>query len=543
MKSGYTAGIIMKAFSVAIFLLLFMDQTANGRSDKTTVIKTLGANILLPCWNTAMNVTPSFTRWMQNGQVIIGRNHSIILTPSSEGHLTIMYNQSLYINGLALSDEGIYLCDSLPHDNNTQTSLTLQIVSGPGNGITDIHPATTLSNGTLIVHRGSTVLFNCSSWSYPSQRLSWGFQGVASRNDSLTAGSGSWLDFRIEDIQPTAQGNYICRAQNSVSQKEVGWSKELLVYYSPEKHPECQWKIGKDPSHVQFNCSWFGGYPSPTLLWGEKHQVTSSQGNQVAGQLMESEVTDRLVVNLNRSLLFEGQTLKCDGHHPMISTEDEKFCSFTLKSPYPEGEPLVTALEGTNITLTCKESSSLPPALTTWQRTAQQEDVVPSPKYVLSRQGPTFTLTIVNITKKDEGLYFCRSENPLMVRELEIYLTVKTSSQYTGAIIGIFLAILIVGSGIVIAKTVYSSRDRICLGNGFERMEEDREDVLSLVESDEEVFPEAVPRLPPLSLTNGHNTTTLVQIHRISSNDHEDEEIVEHPLQLEHTDMEELVTF
>ena len=51
--------------------------------------------------------------------------------------------------------------------------------------------------------------------------------------------------------------------------------------------------------------------------------------------------------------------------------------------------------------------------------------MVPSPKYVLSRQGPTFTLTIVNITKQDEGFYFCRSENPLMVRELEIYLTVK----------------------------------------------------------------------------------------------------------------------
>ncbi|KAK6313512.1 hypothetical protein J4Q44_G00168590 [Coregonus suidteri] len=535
----------MKAFTVAIFLLLFMHQTvaANGRSDQTTVIKTLGANILLPCWNTAINVTPSFTGWMKNGQFIIGRNHSIILTPSSEGHLTIQNNQSLYINGLALSDEGTYLCDSLPHDNKTQTSLTLRIVSGPENGITDIHPATTLSNGTLVVHRGSTVLFNCSSWSYPSQSLSWGFQGVASSNDSLTAGSGSWLDFRIEDIQPTAQGNYSCRAQNSVSQKAVDWSRELLVYYSPEKQPECQWKVWKNLSHVQFNCSWFGGYPSPTLLWGEKHQEPARQGNQVAGQLMESEVTDSLVVNLNRSLLFDGQTLKCDGHHPMISAEDEKFCSFTLKSPYPEGEPLVTALEGTNITLTCTESSSRPPALTTWQRTAQQEDVVPSPKYVLSEQGPTFTLTIVNVAKQDEGLYFCRSENPLMVRELEIYLTVTTSSQYTGAIIGIFLALLVVGSGIVIAKTIYSSRDRICLGNGCERMEEERGDVLSLVESDEEeVFHQAVPRLPPLPLTNGHNTT-LVQIHRISSNDHEDEEIVEHPLQLETTDMEELVTF
>ncbi|KAK6306028.1 hypothetical protein J4Q44_G00229530 [Coregonus suidteri] len=535
----------MKAFAFAIFLLV-MHQTvaANGRSDETTVAGTLGENIILPCGNTLTNVTPSFTRWLKNGQFTIDRNHSIIIPiSSSEGHLTILYNQSLYINRITLSDEGTYLCDSLPHDNKTQTSLTLQIVSGPDNSITDIQPATPLSNGTLVVVRGSTVSFNCSSLSYPSQSLSLGFQGVASSNDSLAVGSGSWLGFRIEDVQPTAQGNYSCRAQNSISQKAVGWSTELLVYYSPERHPECLWKAGKDPSDVQFNCSWFGGYPSPTLFWGENHQEPGSQGNQVAGRLMESEETDSLVVNLNRSLLFDGQTLKCDGRHPTISLGEEKFCSFTLKSPYPEGLPLVTALEGTNVTLTCTESSSLPPALTTWQRTAQQEDVVPSPKYILSEQGPTFTLTIVNITKQDEGFYFCRSENPLMVRELEIYLTVKATSQYTGAIIGIFLAILIVGSGIVIAKTIYSNRDRICLGNGFERMEEERGDVLSLVEADEEeVFHEAVPRLPPLSLTNGHNTT-LVEIHTIPSIDHEDAEIVEHPLQLENPDIDELVTF
>lgn len=51
-------------------------------------------------------------------------------------------------------------------------------------------------------------------------------------------------------------------------------------------------------------------------------------------------------------------------------------------------------------------------------------------------------------------------------------------------------------------------------GNGFEQMGE-RGDVLSLVEADEEeVFHEAIPRLPPLPLTNGHNTT-LVEIHTI----------------------------
>ena len=36
-------------------------------------------------------------------------------------------------------------------------------------------------------------------------------------------------------------------------------------------------------------------------------------------------------------------------------------------------------------------------------------------------------------------------------------------------------------------------------------MEEDRGDVISLVDSEEEVFEDPVPRLPPV--TNGHHTT------------------------------------
>lgn len=47
------------------------------------------------------------------------------------------------------------------------------------------------------------------------------------------------------------------------------------------------------------------------------------------------------------------------------------------------------------------------------------------------------------------------------------------------------------------------------------QVEEDRGDVLSLVESDDEqIFQDTVPRLPPI--TNGCHTT-LVQIHRIPS--------------------------
>ncbi|XP_042369987.1 V-set and immunoglobulin domain-containing protein 10-like [Plectropomus leopardus] len=77
-------------------------------------------------------------------------------------------------------------------------------------------------------------------------------------------------------------------------------------------------------------------------------------------------------------------------------------------------------------------------------------------------------------------------------------------------------------------------------------MEEDRGDVLSLVESDDEqIFQDAVPRLPPI--TNGRHTT-LVQIHRIPSSDNEDAETADtSPQQQEDTAQTEepadLVTF
>ncbi|XP_071753831.2 V-set and immunoglobulin domain-containing protein 10 [Centroberyx gerrardi] len=534
----------MKVVTTAAFLQLCFYVTVSGEGSSETAFTAAPGDIaLLPCY-TDGNVTPASTRWMKNGREIISRGHPAAEpSPSPGQRLTVLDNGSLNIKEVVEGDEGSYLCNATFPNNTIQARVQLQVVSGPENVSTSIGPAAALPNGTFVTYRGSNVSFNCSSSSYPSHNLSWSFSGASSSNGSLVSGAGSWLDFRIEDIQPAAQGEYSCRAQNTVSLQAANRSTQLLVYYAPERHPECMWRPGEDPSHVQFSCTWLGAYPPPTLSWGENHH---SQGANLEGHLYVSEVTDSLAVKMNRSLLFDGQTLVCAAQHPALAPGEEKACSFTLKPPFPEGEPLVTALDGTNVTLTCTEASSLPPANTTWKRGTQQEDVAPGSKYVLSVDGPVFRLTIVNVSRDDEGVYFCRSENPLGVRELEVYLTVKTSSAYTGAIIGVFLAALVVGSAVIIAKTVYSSRHRICLGSGFGRMEEDRGDVLSLVESDDEqIFQDAVPRLPPV--TNGHHTT-LVQIHRIPSSDHEDADVADtSPQQQEDTvqteEQVDLVTF
>lgn len=487
-------------------------------STETALTASPGDVALLPCYTNG-NVTPTVTTWMKNGQTIISGRAS---TPvEQQQRLAVLHDGSLNIQGVIPADEGTYLCSStLPGNNTYQARVLLQVATGPENLTTLISIVHTLPNGTVIVHEGSGVTFDCSASSHPEPQLTWSFRGATFSNESLVSSSSWWLSFRIDHIQPSNEGVYTCTAYNNLTQEAINKSTEVLVYNVPDRHPECMWAPAQDPSHVFFSCSWFGAFPTPTLHWED---ASGDGGALLTKHINVTKVTDVLSVMLNRSVLSEGQTLRCTAQNPTVG--EKKKCSLTLTPPFPEGEPLVAALKGTSISLTCSESTSIPPANTTWRKGLQQEGIIPGSKYVVTEEGPVLKLTIINVTKDDEGVYFCRSENPLAVKELEVYLTVRTSSAYTGAIIGIFIAVLIVGSAAIIAKTIYSSRHKICLGGGFGQVEDDRGDVLSLVDSDDEqFFQDTVPQLPPVS--NGHQTT-LVQIHRIPSSDHEDAETLD----------------
>ncbi|XP_047197324.1 V-set and immunoglobulin domain-containing protein 10 [Hippoglossus stenolepis] len=513
----------METVGTLVLLLLCLSATAvSGIGSNDTVLTAApGSDITLPSCHPVSNMTMVTTMWRK----VNGDGGTSPVPSPGEDRIRVLPGHKLLIQGVTPGDEGIYLCSCSSHpfpepSNSFYSRYRLLVTSGPENVSMSIGPATALSNGTLIVYRGSSVSFNCSGSSFPSQHLTLAFTGAWSSNESLASGSGSWLSYTIENIQPSSQGLYSCRAHNNVSDQTVQKSHQLLVYYAPDRHPECMWAPAADASHALFNCTWFGAYPTPTLRWVEDQGDQGNQGAHWKGHVFVTDLRDSLSLSLNRSLLSEGQTLRCMAKNSLASGK-EKSCSLTLKPPYPKGEPLVTALEGTSITLSCTEDASIPPANTTWRKGLQQDAIVPGSKYVLTEEGPVFKLTIHNLTKDDEGVFFCRSENPLSVRELEVGLTVRPPSAFTGAIIGVFIAALVVGLAVIVAKSLYSCRHHICLGGDFGQTEDDRREVLSLVDSDddEQIFQDAVPRLPPL--TNGSHMT-LAQIHQIPSGDHED---------------------
>lgn len=375
-------------------------------------------------------------------------------------------------------------------------------------------PSTPLQNKTLFVIKGDNVLFNCSSKSYPSQNLSWVFKDAALNVTDKGSGTGSELDFKILHIQPKNQGNYTCRALNPISMITTEQSVMLLVYYVSEKHPDCFWHPGTKVDQVFFNCSWTGNYPTPML------QVFLDSKTSQRPSMVGSDVTENIEVSLNRNNVYEGQNITCKGNYSTPLSQEEKNCTFTLKAPYPEGSPMAAALHGTNVTLTCSELVSMPPAMTAWYRGLNYTTIIPSAKYILNEQGPYRTLTIIDVSKEDEGIFVCKSENVVAERVLEVYLTVR-SSVGSGVAFGVFISIFIVAAGVSVGYLLYSRRDRICLGLRLSSPD-DRTDVISLIESDEdEIFHDAIPRLPPVMNGSGSaHATTLVEIHHIHGGDH-----------------------
>ncbi|XP_077377190.1 V-set and immunoglobulin domain-containing protein 10 [Festucalex cinctus] len=487
-------------------------------SESSVITAAPGDVVLLPCYSEG-SVTPSRTRWTKNGSEVVVAVPSG--SPGGDGddddggsRVLVLGDGSLNFRRVSEGDEGVYLCEAtLPGNVTWGARVLLQVAGGPENVSLSIVPSTVLSNGTLVTHRGSSVSFHCVASSYPSQRLAWTFAGMP----LASAAGAPWLDFSVKDVQPEAQGVYSCVANNTLTHAVANASAQLLVYYASERHPECSWLQSSDPTHVGFSCAWPGCYPDPELKWS---QGGDGHGDG-EGRVLASEVTSVLRVALNRSLLAGGQTLRCAAQHSALAAGRQPACSLKLEAPRPEVSPLAWAQEGNSVTLACTEAASVPPANISWRRAADDGvALAPGPKYALSRDGATYSLTINNVSRDDSGAYVCHGENALALRQAEVYLTVTAASDYTGVIVGVFIAALVVGLAAVVAKLLFTNRHRVCLGRPFGSSEGDRGDVLSLVESDEEQIFQAVPRLP--AVASDVPPTTLVQIHTLPSGEHED---------------------
>nr|XP_020138710.1 V-set and immunoglobulin domain-containing protein 10 isoform X2 [Microcebus murinus] len=426
-------------------------------------------NVTLHCGN--ISGPRGLVTWYRNSSepvFLLSSNSSL---PPALPRFSLVNASSLHIEALSLQDEGNYTCQEIL--NVTRWfHVWLQVASGPYQIEVNISATGRLPNGTLYAAKGSQVDFSCSSSSRPPPMVEWWFQAWNSSGEpfgnNLTASS-----FTLLLMSPNLQGNYTCLAMNVLSGRHREVTTELLVYWPPPAAPQCWAEMSSGSFMLQLTCHWDGGYPDASFLW------TEEPGGAIVGKSQLG------VEMLNQSQLSDGKKFKCVGSH-IVGPESGASCVVQIGGPSLLAEPLMTCFVGGNVTLTCQVSGAYPPAKILWLRNLTQPEVViqPSSHYLITQNGQRSTLTIRNCSQDlDEGYYVCRAENPVRVREVDIWLSVKEPLNI-GGIVGTIVSLLLLGLAVISGLMLYYSPMFCWKGNTFRG--QDMGDIMVLVDSEEE---------------------------------------------------------
>ncbi|XP_012505640.1 PREDICTED: V-set and immunoglobulin domain-containing protein 10 isoform X1 [Propithecus coquereli] len=434
------------------------------------VIGEVHENVTLYCGN--ISGPRGLVTWYRNSSepaFLLSSNSSL---PPASPRFSLVNPSSLHIEALSLQDEGNYTCQEIL--NVTRWfHVWLQVASGPYQIEVNISATGRLPNGTLYAARGSQVDFSCSSSSWPPPMVEWWFQAWNSSGEpfgnNLTVSS-----FTLLLMSPSLQGNYTCLAMNMLSGRHQEVTTELLVYSPPPAAPQCWAEMSSESFMLQLTCRWDGGYPDANFLW------TEEPGGVIMGKSKLG------VETLNQSQLSDGKKFKCVGSH-IVGPESGASCVVQIGGPSLLSEPLKTCFVGGNVTLTCQVSGAYPPAKILWLRNLTQPEVViqPDSHYLITQNGQSSALTIRNCSQDlDEGYYVCRAENPVRVREVDIWLSVKEPLNI-GGIVGTIVSLFLLGLAVISGLMLYYS-PVFCwkVGNTFRR--QDMGDVMVLVDSEEE---------------------------------------------------------
>ncbi|XP_076778689.1 V-set and immunoglobulin domain-containing protein 10 isoform X2 [Arvicanthis niloticus] len=427
------------------------------------------ANVTLRCGNASGS--RGLVTWYRNNSepaFLVSSNSSL---PPAAPRFSLEDAGALHIEALRLEDDGNYTCQEVLNETHW-FPVRLEVASGPAHIEVNISATGTLPNGTLYAARGSQVDLSCCSAAQPPPEVEWWIQ-THNSTPEFFGKNLSVNSFTLMLMSQKLQGNYTCSATNVLSGRQRKVTTELLVYWPPlSAAPQCSVEVSSSESTtLELICNWDGGYPDPTFLW------TEEPGGTIMG--------NSKLQTLSPSQLSKGKKFKCVGSH-ILGPESGASCVVQISSPLLASQPMKTCFVGGSVTLTCEVTGANPPARIQWLRnlTKPEAAIQPSSRYVITQQGQSSSLTIHNCSQDlDGGFYFCRADNPIGVRVVDFWLSVKEPVNI-GGIVGTVVSLLLLGLAIVSGLMLYYSPAFCWKGNTFRG--QDMGDVMVLVDSEEE---------------------------------------------------------
>ncbi|XP_015784302.1 hemicentin-2 [Tetranychus urticae] len=275
----------------------------------------------------------------------------------------------------------------------------------------------------IVVKKNEPAMLYCKADGQPKPTIEWYKDGEKIRSNRpriFLSGDGLFFYKVSSEGKESDTGTYWCVARNSVG-KVISRNATVNVGYLRDEFrlsPKSGTVVAGDS--VTLDCSPPRGSPEPTVTWkkdGEPMTLASPRFQlTTSGSLKINDIhpTDRGIYI-------------CVASSSVGSRESTPASLVVLVKPYFIKLPNnITVAESSSIELECKVDGD-PVPLITW---IKKDGQLPSQRSTI---GPDKTLSIINVTSEDEGVYTCEAGN--LVGSATASATLSVNSYSSGLII------------------------------------------------------------------------------------------------------------
>ncbi|XP_028322924.1 V-set and immunoglobulin domain-containing protein 10-like 2 isoform X2 [Gouania willdenowi] len=240
-------------------------------------------------------------------------------------------------------------------NSETSNRLWLDTIFGPDIPQIDVTPFSITERGYSALER-ETVSLLCQAQSNPSSQYVWFYN-----NSQVYTGP----QYTITKVLRMHTGDYACLAQNTYLNTRSKKTISLTVYYPPDGSPSCSLEPALNHTSLRLQCSWTGGFPSPTLNWAGDFVRAVQEDEPDFFQEANSPSSTSLLLP-SGALTSNNSLFTCKGSHRAL--REPAKCH--MRSYVPSGEPVCSAYVTNNkqyLMLSCSWEGGAPKALVWWE--------------------------------------------------------------------------------------------------------------------------------------------------------------------------------